>query len=125
MTTAGLSRWWYLDLAAEFPELEIYTGHGWGPAEELAQLELGERVIEYETYWLFTWVYSEKRDRIWAAVSGMFGMVVERIRRDRPEAERILRVLAGEDPDEVSLKEIPPGWMPDTAAWEQGRLPRP
>lgn len=25
----GVSKWWYLDLAAEFPELEIYMGDLW------------------------------------------------------------------------------------------------
>jgi hypothetical protein len=122
--TVEASRWWYQELAAKFPELEIYTG-GWGAAEELGQYELGERVMEHETYWLFTWIYSERKDRIWAAVGGMFGMVIERIRRDRPEEERILRVLASEDPDAVSFEEIPPEWRPDAAGWDEGRLPRP
>lgn len=108
-----LARNWHLELSADFPGLEIYLGNGWGPAEELRTIELGERAMECETYWLFTWIYSKERDRIWAAVSGMFGMVIERIRRDRPEAERVLRVLAGDDPDEISIGEIPPGWYPD------------
>lgn len=124
--TAGpetLSKWWYLDLAAEFPELEIYTGHGWGPAQELGIIELGERVMTHEAWWLFTWIYSKERDRIWAAVSGMFCMVIERLRRDRPEAERILRILARQDPDEITAADIPAGWYPDVEAWDRGELP--
>lgn len=120
--TETLSRWWYLDLGAEFPQIEMYTGHGWGPEQELGLIELGERVMEEEALWLFTWFYSEARDRHWAATSRMFGMVVERIRRERPEAEKILRVLAGNDSDEVRLEEIPDGWMPDVQAWDEGRF---
>ncbi len=121
--TETISRWWYLDLAAEFPELEIYSGHGWGPVQELGLVELGERAMTHETWWLFTWAYSREKDRIWAAASGMLGMVIERIRRDRPEAERVLRVLADQDPQEVSMDEIPDGWLPDAKAWDEGRLP--
>ena len=123
MTDPVPGRWWYLELATEFPELEIYTGHGWGPEQELGTIELGERVMTAEAYWLFTRLYSRERDRVWAAVSGMFGMVVERLRRDRPEEERVIRVLAGTDPDEVSMDEIPKVWRPDVQAWEEGRLP--
>jgi hypothetical protein len=123
MTDTEVSRWWYLDLAAEFPMLEIYTGHGWGPAQELGQYELGERVMTEEALWLPTWFYSKAPDRHWAAVSRMFGMVIERIRQDRPEYEKILRVLAGDDPAEVLMTEIPEGWLPDAQAWEEGRLP--
>jgi hypothetical protein len=119
--TAELSRWWYLDLAAEFPELEIYSGHGWGPAQELGLIELGERVMDSEANWLFTWVYSTERDRHWAAVSLMFGMVVDRIRRERPEGERILMILAGQDLDEVSMDEVPDDWRPDVQAWDKER----
>lgn len=124
--TAELSRWWYLDLAAEFPELEIYSGSGWGPAQELALIELGERVLDEETHWLFTHIYSKEKDRIWAAVSGMFSMVIARIRRDRrvhPSDEYLLRVPAGQDPDGVCSEEIPSGWRPDVQAWDEGRLP--
>lgn len=125
MTATGEApgRWWHLELAAEFPELEIYTGHGWGPDQELGQYELGERVMEEESLWLFTWFYSDAKARHWAAVSRMFGMVIERIRRERPEDERILRILAGDDPAEVSWEEIPEGWRPDAQAWDEGRLP--
>jgi hypothetical protein len=119
-----LARKWHLELSAEFPDLEIYFG-GWGPEQELSQYELGERVMEEETSWLFTWIYSGARDRHWAAAGGMCRMVIERIRRDRPEAERILRVLAGEDPDAVELEEIPAGWRPDTDAWEAGKFNDP
>lgn len=115
-------RWWYLDLAADFPELEIYTGPGWGPEQELGQYELGERVMEEETLWLFTWLYSDPRARHWAAVSRMAGMIVAKIRRERSEGEKILRVLAGEDPDRVDIEEMPEGWMPDVEAWDEGRL---
>lgn len=101
-------RWWYLDLAAEFPELEIYTGHGWGPDQELGQLELGERVMIHESLWLFTWFYSKEKDRIWAAVSGMFGMVCQAM-RDR-------KLYPDIDP-------IPEGWYPDVEAWEAGTFP--
>jgi hypothetical protein len=120
--TETLSRWWHLDLAAGFPGLEIYTGHGWGPDQELSTIELGERVMDHEADWLFTRIYSEPRDRHWAATSGMFAMIIERIRRDRPEGEKILRVLAGEDPERVGEEDIPAGWLPDTAAWDEGRF---
>ena len=79
--TAGISQWWYLELAADFPGLEIYTGHGWGPAQELAGIELGERVTMEEALWLPTWFYSKKRDRHSAAVGRLYAMVTERIRR--------------------------------------------
>ncbi len=116
MSEAG--RWWYLELAAEFPELEIYSG-GWGAEQELGLIELGDRVMTAEALWLFTWFYSSERDRHWAAASGMFGMVVERIRRDRPVEERVIRVLAGEDENTVTMDEVPAGWRPDTGAWEE------
>jgi hypothetical protein len=118
-------RWWYLELAAEFPELEIYSGHGWGPAEELGQYELGERVMDHEAHWLFTRIYSTPRDRHWAAVSIMFGMIIERIRQDLPEEEKVLMALRDEDWREapVSLDKIPPGWMPDTQGWIEVGLP--
>ena len=124
MTDTVLSRWWYLDLMAEFPELEIYTG-GWGPEQELADIELGDRVTTEEALWLTTWIYSTERDRHWAAVSGMVRMVCDRVRRDRPIAEKVLALLAGDDPDQipVSRAEIPDGWYPDTEAWQTGRLP--
>jgi hypothetical protein len=120
--TEIISRWWYLDLAAEFPELEIYTGHGWGPEQETGQLELGERVMTEEALWLVTWIYSRPSDRHWAAVSRMFAMIIERIRRDRPETELAMRALAGEDPEEISEHEIPPGWLPDVQAWNAGKF---
>jgi hypothetical protein len=122
VTETTASRWWYLDLAADFPELEIYYG-GWKAEQELGLLELGERVMNEEASWLFTWIYTSERDRIWAAVSGMFGMIADRVRRDRPEAERVLITLRSEDPQTVSLDEIPAGWRPDTKAWDEGRLP--
>ena len=50
VTNPESGRWWYLDLVAEFPELEIYTGHGWGPDQELGQLELGD-------HWLIKPIY--------------------------------------------------------------------
>ncbi len=112
-------RWWYLELAAQFPELEIYSG-GWGPAQELGLIELGDRVMTAEALWLFTWLYSSERDRHWAAACGMFGMVIERIRRDRSVAERVIRVLAGENENAVAMDEIPAGWRPDVRAWEEG-----
>jgi hypothetical protein len=121
MTTEASGRWWYLDLAAEFPGLEIYTGHGWGPAQELGLVELGERVMTEEAMWLPTWFYSKQRDRHWAAVNRMLGMVIEWIRDSRPEAERILRVLAGDDPQEVRVDEIPPGWVPDADTAEENK----
>jgi hypothetical protein len=119
VVTEQLSRWWYLDLAADFPELEIYSG-GWKAEQELGLIELGQRVMDHEAGWLFTWVYSNERDRVWAAVSAMFGMVLERIRRDRPEGERVIRALAGQDQDAVSRDEIPAGWYPDVQAWDGG-----
>lgn len=115
-------RWWYLELSAEFPELEIYNGHGWGPDQELGLIERGERVMDAETDWLFTWIYSSARDRHWAATSGMFAMVLDRIRRDRPEEELVLHALAGTDPNEVKPEEIPEGWRPDVEAWDEGRF---
>ena len=123
MTVQAPGRWWYLDLAAEFPELEIYSGHGWGPVQELGLIELGDRVMTEEALWLPTWFYSGARDRHWAAVSRMFGMVIERIRDSRPEAEKVLRVLADQDLNEVSQDEIPDGWLPDAQAWNEGKLP--
>jgi len=95
-----------------YPELEIYTGNGWGPAQELGTIELGGRVMLEEALWLPTWFYSRERDREYAAVARLFAMVTARVRRDRTEAERILRVLAGDDPDEVAVGEIPAGWVP-------------
>jgi len=110
-----MARNWHLDMSARFPELEIHLGNGWGLAEELADVELGDRVTLHEALWLPTRFYSKERDRVWAAVAGMFGMVVERVRRDRSEGEKILRVLAGDDPQYVSLDEMPPGWVPAVA----------
>jgi hypothetical protein len=40
--------WQSLELAAAFPELEMYSGHGWGPEQELDLIELGERVMDHE-----------------------------------------------------------------------------
>lgn len=105
-------RWWYLDLAREFPELEIHSGHGWGPEQELGTIELGDRVMLEEALWLPTWFYSQARDRHYAAVGRMYAMVAARVKRDRAEEERILRVLAGDDPDEVSAEDIPLSWVP-------------
>jgi hypothetical protein len=122
VTAPAISRWWYLELAAGFPELEIYTGHGWGPDEELAGVELGDRVTTEQALWLPTWFYSRHSDRHWAATSRMFAMVLDRIRRDRPIAERALRVLAGYDPEEVTIDDVPAGWLPDTDAWNGGRF---
>jgi hypothetical protein len=94
-------------MAASFPELEIYFG-GWKSEQETAQIELGERVMFAEANWLFTWVYSAERDRIWAAVSGMFGMIIQAM-RDR-----------GLDPE---ITDVPTGWYPDVAAWDERRFP--
>ncbi len=100
-------RWWYLDLAADFPELEIYYG-GWRAEQETGLLELGERVMDHEVDWLCTRIYSKERDRIWAAVSSMSRMVYQAM-RDR-----------GLYPD---VDPIPPGWKPDVETWDAGRLP--
>lgn len=108
----GPGRWWYLDLAAEYPEPEIYVGHGWGPAQELGLIELGERVMTEEALWLLTWIYSSERDKIQAAVLGMFRMVMDRVRRDRPEAEQVILALQGDDGAAVHYDEIPFGWCP-------------
>ena len=105
-------QWWYLELVADFPELEIYTGPGWGPAQELAEIELGGRVTMEEALWLPTWFYSKPRDRHWAAVSCMFAMIIKRIRRDK----------GLKDDEPVERADIPPGWMPDVQAWDDGRL---
>jgi hypothetical protein len=115
-------RWWYFELAAEFPELEIYSGHGWGPDQELSQYELGERVAEEEALWLPTWFYSKARDRHWAATSRMLVMVLDRIRRDRTLAELVLHALLGTDPYEVRREEVPAGWWPDVEAWDEGKF---
>jgi hypothetical protein len=125
MTDTEISRWWYLDLAAEFPELEIYSGHGWGPEQELGDTELGDRVMTEEALWLPTWFYASDRDRHWAAVSRLLAMVVDRIRRDRPAAERILAVLAGEDPEAVRWEEVPAVWQPEILRTELSRQARP
>lgn len=95
MSTEELSRWWYLDLHAGYPELEMYYG-GWKSEQELGLLELGERVMDAETGWLLTWIYSELRDRVWAAVIYMF---------------RALREHG----------EVPPEWRPDTGRWDTDR----
>jgi hypothetical protein len=71
----------------------------------------------HEALWLPTWFYSEERDRCYAAVAQMFIMVCARVKRDRPEDERILRVLAGDDPDEVVVEEIPLEWVPCALTW--------
>jgi hypothetical protein len=71
---------------------------------------------------MFTRIYGRPRDQHWAAVSTMFAMVIARVRRDRTQDERVLRVLAGEDPDEVRMSDVPAGWCPDTRAWEEGRF---
>jgi hypothetical protein len=120
-TSQQPGRWWHLDLASGFPELEIYSGHGWRPEQELGLAELGERVMDEEALWMFTRIYSRPRDRHLAAASGMFRMVIERVRRDRSEDERVLRVLAGEDPDAIRMEDVPAGWRPDARAWDEGR----
>lgn len=100
-----LSRWWYLDLAADFPELEIYTGHGWRPEQETGLLELGGRVMDEQASWLPTWFYSTERDRVWAAVSYLFRAVLQARRsHGRPCLE--------------------PGdaWYPDVTAWDSGKM---
>lgn len=106
IVTETASRWRYLDLAADFPELEIYTGHGWGPEQETGLLELGERVMDNEADWLFTWFYTRDRDRIWAAVSYLFRAVLQ-ARRDHGKP----------DPEPGD------GWYPDAGAWDRGELP--
>lgn len=103
MTTA-VSRWWHLDLAAEFPELEIYCG-GWKAEQETSLLELGERVMDHQAHWLFTWVYSRERDRVWAAVSYMFGAVLQ-ARRAHGQPD----LVPGDD------------WYPDVESWDRGLL---
>lgn len=102
-----MSRWWYLDLAAEFPELEIYHSHGWGPAQELGLAELGDRVMTEEALWLPTLFYSTARDRHWAATIRMFAMVIQAM-RDR-----------GLDPEHDP---VPDGWHPDAQAWDARRV---
>jgi hypothetical protein len=100
-----LSRWWYLDLSADFPELEIRFSSAGGPEWELGLVERGERVMEYEASWIITWIYSKPRDRHWAATGGLFNMVLQAM-RDRG-------LKPGIDP-------IPEGWMPDARAWDEG-----
>jgi hypothetical protein len=102
-----MSRWWHLDLMARYPELEIYTG-GWGPDQELGLIELGDRVMAEEACWLATRTYSKERDRIWAAVAGMFAMVIQGMRD------------AGLDP---ATDPVPAGWYPDVDGWDEGRRP--
>jgi len=98
------SKWWYLDLHADYPELEMYYG-GWKSEQELDLLELGDRVMDHQAAWLFTWVYSSERDRIWAAVSYMYCQVLQAM-RDR-----------GLNPG--CAADLPAGWYPDAAAWDQ------
>jgi hypothetical protein len=97
---------WHLELA-HVPGVEMYYG-GWTGDEELRQLELGERVMDHETDWLFTRLYSKPRDRMWAAVGGMYRMVLQAMRD------------AGKDP---ATEPAPAGWHPDAEAWDEGRLP--
>jgi hypothetical protein len=106
MSAPAVSKWWYLDLAAEFPELEIYMG-GWKSGQERDLLELGDRVMIEESGWLATWVYSKLRERVWAGVIYMLRSVQERAR------ER--------DPDALELDNIPSDWRPDLEAWERDR----
>jgi hypothetical protein len=79
-----MSKWWYLDLAADFPELEIYHG-GWKAEQETGLLELGDRVMTEQAMWLPTWFYSQERDRIQAAVGYMFRVVLQFLRDHRQE----------------------------------------
>lgn len=92
--THPISKWWYLDLAADYPEIEMYSG-GWKATQELALLELGDRVMHHEAAWLFTWIYTYQLDRIWAAVLYMMGQIRER------------------------LDYVPDGWQADIEAWER------
>ena|SRR6185369_9365612 len=94
------SKWWHLDLAADFPELEIYYG-GWKSEQETGLLELGDRVMDEMAGWLFTWICSSERDRIWAAVSYMYRAVLQAMRN------------AGLQPG--CAADLPAGWYPGQA----------
>lgn len=94
----SISKWWYLDLMADYPELEIYTG-GWGPDQELELIELGERVVTCPTDGLFFSIYSREIDRLTTAV----GILHSAVYRKYQEAG----------------KELPDGWQPDWEAWEE------
>jgi hypothetical protein len=81
------SRWWYLELAAGFPELEIYRG-GWKAEQETGLLELGERAMNEQANWLPTWFYSSDRDKTLAAVSYMFrAVLIARRDHGQPDLE--------------------------------------
>jgi hypothetical protein len=88
------SNWWWLDLSADYPELEIYHG-GWKADQERDLLELGDRVLIAEADWMLTWIYSTLRDRIWAAVSYYV---------------RAMRTRGT----------VPPEWLPDVDTWDSG-----
>jgi len=92
-----LSRWWYLDLAARYPGIEMYHG-GWRGDQETALLELGDRVMNHEAAQLP--VYTREMDRVWALVLTLYATV-----------------LQGE-PLTVSPDEVPAGWRPDTGGWD-------
>ena len=93
-----ISKWWYLDLQADFPELEIYTG-GWGPGQELDLIELGERAETCSTDGLLWGIYSREFDRIFTCVAMLAGTVAQRYRAEG--------------------KELPAEWQPDIEYWEQ------
>ena len=99
------SRWWYLDLAAEFPQLEIYTGRGWRGTDETLQVELGERVMTEQAFQLP--IYTSLRDRIFSAAICMLRGVQERAREKHPEA--------------LEFDAIPAGWVPDIERWDSDR----
>ena len=102
---AEISRWWYLDLAADFPDLEIHFG-GWKAEQETSLIELGERVMNAEADWLLTWIYSSERDRTWAASGSMFRMVLQRMRDQKLDPE---------------VDPVPAGWYPDAIYYDRDR----